>query len=241
MPDASTSKFQTTSWTLVVSAAEAPTADSRRALATLCQMYWHPVYAFIRRNGHDRDHAQDLTQGFFAVLLEKNYLRDADRERGRFRSFLLASVKHFLANEWDKEHALKRGGDQVAVPIDLVDAEASYASDAPEQETPERLFERRWALALLEQVMFKLRAEYSSKGKAEQFDRLSVFLNGNPDEANYAKLAAEMSVSAGSLRVAVHRIRRQYGDLVRAEIAETVSTPEEIGEEVRFLLAALSA
>lgn len=225
----------------MIAAAVNPTTDSRKALATLCQMYWSPVYAFIRRNGHDRDQAQDLTQGFFALLLEKNYLRDADQERGRFRSFLLTAVKHFLANEWDRAHALKRGGGQVPVSIDSVDVETWYAPAAVEETTPERLFERRWALALLEHVMAKLRAELAAMGKAEQFDRLLVFLTPDSEGARYEAVAAQMGVSAGALRMSVHRLRRTYRDLLRAEIAETVSTPEETDDEIRFLLSTLSA
>src|SRR5882672_4740607 len=150
-------RFDTTSWTLVRAAAVNPTADSRQALAMLCHTYWPPVYAFIRRYGYDREQAQDLTQGFFTQLLEKRFLVDADQQRGKFRSFLLTAVKHFLANEWDREHALKRGGGQIPVSIDLVEAEEWYAPAAVEAATPESLFERRWALSLLEQVMVKLR------------------------------------------------------------------------------------
>jgi len=241
MAGAPTSGFHTTSWTLVQAAAVNPTADSRQALATLCQVYWHPVYAFIRRNGYDRDQSQDLSQQFFAVLLEKNFLLDADQERGRFRSFLLTAVKHFLANEWDREHALKRGGGRIPVSIDLVVAEEWYEPAAIEEATPESLFERRWALSLLEQVLVKLRAEFSVAGKSDHFDNLLVFLNRESDSARYDEVAGQMGLSAGALRMAVHRMRRKYGELLRAEIAETVATPEEVEEEIRFLLATLSA
>lgn len=240
MAGASTSGFHTTSWTLVQAAAVDPTADSRRALAALCQTYWRPVYAFIRRNGYDRDESEDLSQGFFSLLLEKNYLLDANQERGRFRSFLLTSVKHFLANEWDRAHARKRGGGQVAVSIDQMDAERWYAPAAVESTTPESLFERRWAISLLEHVMVKLRAEFTSKGKADQFDKLSMFLNMDSDGARYEEVAGQMGLSAGALRIAVHRMRRKYARLLRAEIAETVSTPEQLEDELRFLLATLS-
>src|SRR5215472_14892978 len=180
MGGARASKFPTTSWSLVLAAAVSPTTDSRAALATLCKIYWPPIYAFIRRNGYDRDQAQDLTQAFFAALLEKNYLGDVDRERGRFRTFLLAAVKHFLANEWDKAHALKRGGGQIILSIDPADTEAWYAPEAVEQRTPESLFEHRWALSLLEQVMARLRMEFAGMGKAAYFDKLSLFLNDDP-------------------------------------------------------------
>jgi RNA polymerase sigma-70 factor (ECF subfamily) len=233
------SRFPTTSWSLVLAAASRPTPDSRACLAGLCNIYWHPIYAYIRRHGYDTDQAMDLTQAFFATMLEKNYLADADRDRGRFRAFLLTAVKHFLANEWDKSRALKRGGGQKPVPFDPVEAEAWYAPEAVEQRTPETLFERRWALALLEQVMRRLRAEFAGTGKTEYFDKLSPMLNGDSTPNRYEGLAAELGASPGSLRVAFHRMRRRYRDLLRAEIAETVSTPAEVDEEIRFLLSVL--
>ncbi len=237
VPGSSRLRFQTTAWSLVLAAAGNPTTDSRRALATLCQTYWNPVYAFIRRSGYTRDQSQDLTQGFFALLLEKQYLRDADQERGRFRSFLLTAVKHFLANEWDRAHAVKRGGGQVPVSIDVLQAETWYGPAAVEDATPERLFERRWALSLLEHVMGRLRADYSAMGKAEQFGRLEALLARDAEDARYEAVAAEMGVSAGALRMSLHRLRRKYRHVLRAEIAETVSTPEEIDEEIRFLMS----
>jgi RNA polymerase sigma-70 factor (ECF subfamily) len=240
MQAVSTSRFKTTSWTLVLAAGGLPTTDSRQALARLCQLYWQPVYTFVRRNGYDRDQSQDLTQEFFARLLEKDYLLNADRERGRFRSFLLTAVKHFLVNEWERAHALKRGGGQVSVSIDLVEAERWYAPTVVEQATPETLFDRRWALSLLERVMGKLRAEFTATGKADQFDRLSMFLRRESKSARYEEQAEQMGTSAVALRMAVHRMRRRYRDLLREEIAETVSTPEEIDDEIHFLLAAVS-
>ena len=240
VPDMPRARFQTTSWSLVLAAAGNPTTDSSRALAALCQIYWNPVYAFIRRSGHDSDQSQDLTQGFFALLLEKQYLRDADRERGRFRSFLLTAVKHFLANEWDRSHALKRGGGQVPVSIDALAAEAWYEPATVEETTPESLFERRWALSLLEQVMARLRAEFAALGKADQFDHLVGFLDRDAEEPRYATVAAQMGVSAATLRMSVYRLRRKYRTLLRAEIAEVVSTPEDIDEEIHFLLTTLN-
>ena len=230
-------RFETTSWTLVRAAAVEPTADSRDALAALCQRYWRPVYAFVRRRGHGRDESQDLTQGFFALLIEKNYLLDTDPRRGRFRSFILTAVKHFLANQWDRSQALKRGGGRVAVSIDLVDVEASQAAIDPT--TPETLFERQWALSLLENVMAKLRAEFADVGKADEFDRLSTFLIGDPDAVRYETLAAERGVTAGALRIAVHRLRRRFRQLLRDEVADTVDRPEDVDDELRFLLATL--
>lgn len=227
-----------------MAAAVQPSAESRTALATLCQIYWHPVYAFIRRNGFDRDQAQDLTQEFFAVLLEKNYLGDAKQERGRFRSFLLTAVKHFLSNQRDRAHAQKRGGGHTELSLDLSidpkEAEIWYSPVAVDDVTPERLFELRWAHSLLEQVMAKLREEFANAGKAEYFDRLAAYLHGDSKVIRYEELAAEMGVNAGALRTQVHRMRRKYRDLLRAEIAQTVSTPAEIDDEIRFLLTTLS-
>jgi len=240
MPDVSTSGFHTTSWTLVALAAVHPDANSREALARLCQTYWQPVYAFIRRNGYDGDQSQDLCQGFFALLLEKNYLLDADRERGRFRSFLLTSVKHFLANEWDRTQALKRGGGHAFISIDKVEAERWYAPAAIDETTPESLFERRWAFSLLERVMAKLRAEFAAAGKGDQFDKLAVFLNRERDSARYDEAARQLETSAATLRVAVHRMRQRCRKLLREEIADTVSTAEQADDEIRFLLTILS-
>jgi RNA polymerase sigma-70 factor (ECF subfamily) len=240
MTTARTSGFETTSWTLVLAAAVSPTPDSRQALATLCQTYWHPVYAFIRRNGYDRNQSEDLTQGFFALLLEKNYLVEADRLRGKFRSFLLTAVKHFLANEWDREHAQKRGGTQAPVSIDLVEAEGWYVPAAVEEATPESLFERRWAVSLLERVLARLRAEFAAAGKADQFQSLSAFLDQDSEDTRYRELADSMHMSAGALRMAIHRMRRKYRRLLREEISETVCTPKDIDEEIRFLFSTLS-
>jgi DNA-directed RNA polymerase specialized sigma24 family protein len=234
------SDFHTTSWTLILTAAGASTSRSRDALASLCQTYWHPVYAFIRRNGYDRDQAQDLTQGFFALLLEKNYLLDANRERGKFRSFLLTAVKNFLANEWDRAHALKRGGNKIPISIDIVEAELWSSSSAMEKETPENLFERRWALSLLEQVASRLRAEHVAAGKTKHLEALFRFINGDADGVPYDVVAVQLGLSVGGARTAVHRMRRRYRDLLRAEIADTVSHPDEIDDEIRFLLSTLS-
>jgi DNA-directed RNA polymerase specialized sigma24 family protein len=239
MRAASISRFQTTSWSLVLAAAGQPSTQAHTALAKLCQTYWLPVYSFIRRSGYEPDQAQDLAQSFFMVLLEKNYLGDADQHRGRFRSFLMTSVKHFLANERDCARALKRGGGRALVSIEAMEAEGWYAPAAVEFTTPESLFERRWALSLLEQAMARLRAEFGIN-KARQFEKMSVFLNCDPEGGRYDGLAAELEMSAGALRVAVHRMRQKYRNLLRAEIAETVSTPEEVDEEIRFLLSALS-
>ena len=234
-----TSQFHTTSWTMVIAASGQSTSAPDDALARLCQTYWQPVYAFIRRNGYDRDQAEDLTQGFFARLLERSYLIAVDRSRGRFRSFLLTAVKHFLANEWDRTHALKRGGHQLPVSLDVVEAERWYAPAAIDAATPERLFERRWALSLLEQVMTALRAEFAAAGREAQFDTLCLFLHRESGDARYDTVAEGLGLSSGALRMAVHRLRRRYRELLRREIAETVSAPEQTDDEIRFLMSTL--
>jgi DNA-directed RNA polymerase specialized sigma24 family protein len=239
VPNPSRSSFRTTAWSVVLAAARNPTSESRDELASLCQTYWNPVYAFVRRSGHTSDQSEDLTQAFFALLLEKHYLRDVDRQRGRFRSFLLTAVKHFLANERDRAHAAKRGGRHPHVSIDVLQAETWYAPAAVDDTTPERLFERRWAVSLIDHVMARLRTEYSAAGKAEQFDQLQGFLTRDAEDASYETVAAAMGVSAGALRMSVHRLRRKYRQVLRAEIAETVATPEEIDQEIRFLMSAL--
>lgn len=240
MPAGATSRFRTTSWTVVAAASVDRSADPDGALAKLCRTYWPPVYAFIRRRGYDRDQAEDLTQEFFARLLEKQYLHDADRARGRFRSFLLSAVTHFLANEWDRSQALKRGGGQAVVSIDLMHAERWYEPATVDAATPERLFERRWAIALLEAVMAALRSEFADAGKAGHFEILVGFLHRDPAGDRYRAVAERLGVSPGALRMSVHRLRRRYRELLRAEIATTVDASDRIDDEIRFLLATLS-
>lgn len=223
----------------MVAAAARGNMESADALAKLCRIYWQPVYVFIRRRGHDPDQAQDLTQSFFAVLLEKNYLADANRQKGRFRSFLLTAVKHFLANEWDREHAVKRGGFQKSFSIDRAETELWYVGRTGEPENPEQLFERRWALSLLEQVLAELRLAYVRSGNIETFRRLLPFLNGDPVDKGYEALAEVTGMSGGALRAAVHRMRRKFRSLLRKRISDTVSRPEEIEAEIQFLLSAV--
>jgi DNA-directed RNA polymerase specialized sigma24 family protein len=231
-------RFQTTSWSLVLAAASNPN-EARAALASLCESYWNPVYVFIRCSGYDADKSQDLAQEFFARLIEKNYLKDADRTRGRFRSFLLASVKHFLSNESDRDRALKRGGGRPPVSFDAIEAERWYMPPAADNVTPETLFERRWAVTLLGRVIGLLQKEYVEAGKQEQYASLELFLNNDSDDLRYEQVATRMGVSAGALRMSVLRMRRRYRALLHAEIAETVTSPEEINEEIRFLMSRL--
>ena len=232
--------FVTTHWSLVVTAARSDTTRARAALEKLCRAYWLPIYTFIRRQGRNPHDAQDLTQAFFARLLEKNYLADADRGRGRFRSFLLASLKHFLANEWDKAGAKKRGGRQPVIPLDAADAESACDFEPADNATPEKIFERRWALALLEQVLRRLREEYTRDGKKTLFEQLKPTLTEASRAVRYADIAARLGTSEGAVKAAVHRLRRRYREILRAEIADTVADPGEIEDEIRNLFAALA-
>jgi DNA-directed RNA polymerase specialized sigma24 family protein len=237
----SRSRFATTSWTLIRAAASDSGTQSHPALATVCQIYWHPVYAFIRRNGHDPDRAQDLTQEFFARLIEKNYLEGADQERGKFRSFLLASVKYFLANENDRVRAVKRGGRHRIVSVDSAEAERWYIPATASEVTPERLFERRWALTVLDRVMKKLRQEYAESGKTAHFENIVVFLMRDSSTIRYELLASKTGLTEGALRMAVYRLKQKYRATLRAEIAQTVDTEADIDSEIQFLMTVLSA
>jgi RNA polymerase sigma factor (sigma-70 family) len=232
--------FAATRWTLVLAAARGNvTPRAAEAMAELCRVYWYPLYAYVRRRGHDNHEAEDLTQEFFLRLLAKNYLADADREKGKFRAFLLASLKHFLANEWDRSQAKKRGGGQTVLPISTVDAESRYRLEPWHDLTPERLFERQWALTVLDQVLSRLRTEFSSEGKQAVFDKLKTFLTGGRESGGYAQVAADLEMTEGAVKTAVHRLRRRYRRLLRDEIAQTVAGPEEVDGEIEYLLSCL--
>jgi RNA polymerase sigma-70 factor (ECF subfamily) len=196
------------------------------------------LYYYVRRRGYRADEAQDLTQEFFAAILAKDFLRAADPERGRFRSFLLASLSHFLANEWRRRAAKKRGGGRRVVSLDVASGETRYAHEPSHDLTPEKAFERRWAMLLLEQTLAKLRAEYAAVGKARVFERLAVYLAGEKDVA-YDNVARDLGMTEGAVRVAVHRLRRRCRTLLRAEVAQTVADPAEVDEELRDLMAAV--
>lgn len=232
-------QFAATHWTVVLTA-RGDNTQSRVALEKLCQSYWPPIYAYVRRQGHTPHDAQDLTQEFFTRLLKKNYLADVDRSKGKFRSFLLASLKHFLANEWDKAHAQKRGGGKIIFSIDQKAAESSCGFDLPDHLTAEKIFERRWAMTLLEQTLARLRREYIGDGKEKLFEQLKSTLTGDRNSIPYAEMAIRLRTSEGNIKVAVHRLRQRYRELLRAEIAETVSNREEVEDELRNLFAALS-
>jgi RNA polymerase sigma-70 factor (ECF subfamily) len=216
-----------------------PSPDGDAALATLCETYWYPLYAFLRSRHHSAEDAQDLTQAFFARLLEKGAIRQADPARGRFRSFLLVSLKHFVANERDRAIATKRGGGVPILSLEIDTAEGRFQMEPPSDETPERVFDRRWALALLDRVMSQLGAETSGRGNPAQFDHLKVYLTGDHPHLSYAETASGLETSEGAIKVAVHRLRRRFRDLVHEEIAHTVSSPEEIEDELRHLWASV--
>ena len=232
--------FATTRWSLIAAARDGDSPPARQALAELCGIYWYPLFAYVRRRGHDRDEAQDLTQAFFTRLLEKNDLAAADPARGRFRSFLLTACQHFLANQHDHEQALKRGGGRTFVPIDFDDAERRYSNEPAHDQTPERLFERRWALALLDRVLNRLCGEYEAAGKDGLFARLKGYLTGS-DPSSYAEAALMLGISEGAIKVAVHRLRKRYRDLLRDEIAQTLDHPTHIDDEIRALFFALGS
>jgi RNA polymerase sigma factor (sigma-70 family) len=232
--------FTTTHWSVVLAAGHGDEAAVQAALEKLCRAYWYPLYAYVRRSGHDEEAAKDQTQAFFARLLEKNYVRQADRQRGRFRSFLLSALKHFLADEWDKATSLKRGGGQTLLSLDDEAAEDRYRLEPADETSPDKLFDRRWALATLEQAADRLRAEYRETGRGELFDQVQGFLAGTEEGSGYAAAAARMGMSENTLKSYVHRLRARNRELLREVIADTVASPAQINEELRDLFAALA-
>jgi RNA polymerase sigma-70 factor (ECF subfamily) len=225
---------------VVLTAGRSDTTRARDALARLCRTYWYPLYAHVRRRGHSPEDAQDLTQAFFARLLEKNWVGDADQAKGRFRTFLLTAMNRFLADEWDKARAQKRGGGVPLVPLQFDTAETRYGVEPTDGSTPERSFERRWALTLLEEVLNRLRAEWELEGKADTFAILHPCLVGERTAQPYAELAVKLGVSEGTMKTTVHRLRQRYRQLLREEIANTVAGPGEVDEELRHLFAVLA-
>jgi RNA polymerase sigma factor (sigma-70 family) len=232
------SAFPTTRWTMVVAAGDPHRHEARDALLSLCERYWYPLYAYLRRCGHVPAEAQDLTQDFFVRILEGRYLNRADPDKGRFRSFILTCLKFFVADERDRLRARKRGGGAL-VPLEFASGEQRYEREPSHLETPERIFERRWALSLLNLVIERLRAEFVQRGRPAHFERLKGFLLGQSD-APYATLASELNMSEGALKVAVHRLRKRYRQLFREAIADTVADPEEVDSECRYLAAVLA-
>ena len=232
-------RFATTHWSLVLAARTGKSAESRTALEALCGAYWFPLYAFIRRQGYAAEEARDLTQGYFARLIEHRDLEDVDPALGRFRSFLLASVKHFLSNERDRESAKKRAPDRPLVSLDAQDAEGRYRFEPADDLTPEALYERRWALTVLDRVSARLRDEWSEGERARRFDALRGLLIGDDPGSSYRSLGESLGMSEEAVKVSVHRLRRRFGDLLRAEIADTVREPGDVDDEIRYLFGVL--
>ena len=228
--------FAATRWTLILAAQDE--RSGRNALVELCAIYWYPLYAFARRSGFSQPEAEDLTQEFFARLLAKNYLAEVELGKGRFRSFLLASLRHFIANERDRARAIKRGGGQLVIPLDATSAETRYLREPADTASPDKLFDRQWALTVLGQVLARLRAEFAGEGKEAVFETLKGALTG--EEGGYAEIGARLGMSEGAVKVAVHRMRKRYRQLLREEIAQTVSEPVEVDEEIQCLFAALT-
>lgn len=233
-------RFETTQWSVVLAVAGDDSAAARRALATLCETYWYPLYAYIRRRGYTPEDAQDLTQSFFALLLERHDFNAVDRERGRFRAFLLASLQHFLANDAARRRAQKRGGGQLALSLSLEDAEGRYQFEPAGGLTPETIFDRRWALTVIERVLGELRADAREAGKADEFERLKASLLGQAPAGGYAAIAKGLGTTEGAVKVAVHRLRRTFHETLRRHIAETVLSEQDVDEEIRYLIRAVS-
>jgi len=227
--------FRTTHWSLVLRAGRGDSPEAAEALERLCRTYWYPLYVYVRRQGHGPHDAQDLTQEFFARLLRLNSLEAVTPHKGRFRTFLLTSLQHFLADARDAARAVKRGSGQPLLSLDDDTAERRYRLEPATDDSPEVLYDRRWVLALLEQALARLRQEYAAVGKTRHFEQMKAFLEGPPAEGDYDRVAAALGLNSGAVTVAVHRLRQRYRDLVRAEIAQTVAGPEELADELRHL------
>jgi RNA polymerase sigma factor (sigma-70 family) len=236
-----TGKFSTTHWSVVLQSGQGDSLEAHEALEKLCRSYWYPLYAYVRRKGHGQHDAQDLTQEFFARLLEKKCLSLADRSRGRFRSFLLTSLQHFLVNEWAKAQTVRRGGAHRFISWDEQDAEALYLAEPTDNLAPDRIFEKRWATSLLDRVLTRLREEYAAADKSKLFEALKVFVWGERNETTYQEMAAQLRMTEGAIKVAVHRLRHRYRELLRAQVAQTVSSTAEVDEELRYLVSTVSS
>jgi RNA polymerase sigma-70 factor (ECF subfamily) len=233
--------FATTHWSLIITAGDQKDPSARAALTELCESYWYPLYVFVRRQIGDVDEAQDFTQAFFARLLEQRLFEKAEPEHGRFRAFLLTACKRFLINEWHKHRAAKRGGGRRVLSLDFDSGESKYSLVAIDLVTAEQLYDRQWALTLLERVMELLRAEYVAKERSQHFEMLVPYLAGSRERAGYAEAARGLGISETTAKVAAHRMRERYRKLLRAEIAQTVERPEEIDDEIHQLITLLGA
>lgn len=231
--------FATTHWSVVLQAGETDSPRATEALARLCRAYWYPLYAHVRRLGHSVADAQDLTQEFFARLLERKYIRLADRNRGRFRTFLLTSLNHFLINEWNKSKREKRGGGCQLISLDAEETETRFRAEPADDRSPDKAFERRWALVLLDRVLGQLQEEYAAAERRQLFEELKSSLTGADNGSTYVEIGLRLGMSESNLKVTVHRMRRRYRELLREEIARTVEDPAAIDEEMRDLFAAL--
>lgn len=238
-PQGAPRRFATTRWSVVLAAGQGGTPQSERALAELCGDYWYPLYAYVRRQGRDADEARDLTQAFFARLLETHGLRTADPTRGRFRSFLLTSMKRFLTSEWRRQVAEKRGGGVPTLSLDYDDAEQRYRVEPGDDLTPEAVYERRWALGLLDRAVTELQAQYEARGQGPLFEALKGFLGHDPTGLPYSELAPRLGQSEGALRTAASRLRSRWRDRLLELVAETVRDGDSVEDELRSLLAAL--
>ena len=232
--------FSTTHWSLVLAAGQSSTPQSSAALEKLCGTYWHPLYVYVRRRGYNHEAAQDLTQEFFEQFLKKQAFERADSARGHFRTFLLTSLQNFMSDEWKQARRLKRGGGVSFISMNAQIAEDQYPIDIPDTLTPERIYEQRWAMSLLDKVLSAMREDYARAGKARLMDVLQEFVWGAEGSTAYTGVAAQFGMTEGAVRVAVHRLRRHYQERLRAEVAQTVSCPEEIDEELRYLISVLS-
>ena len=232
--------FATTHWTVILRASRLTDSQAQVALEELCRTYWFPLYAYIRRRGHTREDAEDLTQSFFSRFLEKNYLADLDSERGRFRAFLLAALKHFLANEYDRSRTQKRGGGAPHLSLNWQSADAQFQLATTAEQSPDAAYDREWALALLAKVLERMAVECAAEGRGAQFQVLRPFLTAGKGENSYSEAARSLAMEETAVRVAVHRLRKRYRELLRAEIANTLAAPSQVDEELRSLFRAFA-
>jgi RNA polymerase sigma factor (sigma-70 family) len=237
---ADTSRFATTHWSLVLAAGDSSSPQHEQALSRLCRVYWFPLYAYLRRRGHDAHQAEDYTQGFFAQVLDKRRLCGVRPKPGKFRSFLLVALKNFVSDEYDRASAIKRGGAKEQLSLNFAAAENQYTLEPTHDLSPEKLFERAWALTLLEQTMDRLESELACENKKGLFDALRVYVCGEPTGLTYLQVATQLNMTESAVKVAVHRLRRRYRELLRNEIAQTVLTEDQVDEEINFLFTAVA-
>ena len=232
--------FATTRWTVVLAAGGPGSPSADVALEELCRTYWYPLYVYVRHRGHSPEDSEDLTQAFFSRFLAKNYLAGLDSNRGRFRAFLLASLKHFLANEWDRSQRQKRGGGAALLSLDYHGADTRYQIDPPDNLSPDKLYDRAWATTLLERVIARLREENQNEERAGHFEQLKSYLMVGASDIPYTAAAGALAMSEGTVRVAVHRLRRRYRELLKQEIIQTLADPSQAEEEMRALMGAFA-